>query len=79
MGVVVIETHSGCPETVAAINPGDIIIDVNKKKIISEKDWYIERSKFKPRQTITLKIKRKMKGVISEKIKSVIVRLSEIE
>ena len=47
----------------------DIIIGVNGKKIISEKVWDIERLKFKPGQTITLKIKRKMKGVISEKMK----------
>jgi hypothetical protein len=69
MGIVVKETYSGCPEVIAAINPGDIIIEVNKKKIISEKEWFIERSKFKPGQTVTFKIKRKMKGVISEKIK----------
>ena len=53
----------------APIYIDDIIIEVNGKKIISEKDWDIERLKFKPGQTINLKIKRKMKEVISEKMK----------
>ena len=69
IGIEIISTFAGCPEVVAAINSGDIIIGVNKKKIISEKDWYIECSKFKPGQTITFKIKKKMEGIISEKIK----------
>jgi uncharacterized membrane protein YebE (DUF533 family) len=69
MGIEIISTFSGCPDVAAEIIPGDIIIGVNKAKIITEKDWYIERSKFKPGQTVTYKIKRKLKGVISKKIK----------
>jgi len=48
---------------------GDIIISVNSKKIESIEDWDREISRFKPGQTITFKVKRKMKGIISEKIK----------
>jgi len=48
---------------------GDIIISVNSKKIGSIEDWDREISRFKPGQTITFKVKRKMKGIISEKIK----------
>ena len=47
---------------------GDIIISVNSKKIGSIEDWDREISRFKPGQTITFKVKRKMKGIISEKI-----------
>ena len=51
------------------IAEGDIIISVNSKKIESIEDWDKEISRFKPGQTITFKVKRKMKGIISEKIK----------
>ena len=47
---------------------GDIIISVNSKKIESIEDWDRETSKLKPGQTASFKVKRKMKGLISEKI-----------
>jgi len=53
----------------ALIAEGDIIISVNSKKIASIENWDKEISGFKPGQTITFKVKRKMKGIISEKIK----------
>ena len=51
------------------IAEGDIILSVNLKKIGSIEDWDREISRFKPGQTIAFKVKRKMKGIISEKIK----------
>ena len=54
------------PELIIA---GDIIISVNSNKIESIEDWDRETSKLKPDQTASFKVKRKMKGLISENIK----------
>ena len=61
------------PELIVA---GDIIISVNSKKRGSIEDWDRETSKLKPDQTASFKVKRKMKGIISEKIK--LINMSKV-
>lgn len=57
-GVIVVEVAEGSPADEVGIQPQDIILQVNKVKITSLKDYYREMAKRSPKQGVLLLIKR---------------------
>ena len=57
-GVVIAEVHPGSPASNAGLRPGDIILEVNRKKIGNIKDYYNVLREAKNEKGLLLLIKR---------------------
>lgn len=58
-GVVVTDVQSGSPAEEEEIQPGDVILEVNRKKINTLEDYKAILNKIKPGQTILLLVKNR--------------------
>lgn len=76
-GIYVTEVRSDSPAFNAGIKPGDIIIQINEFSIASITNYVSILNNYKPKETVTVVVQRKVKQELSEKIIKVVLELKE--